>query len=78
MGTVSKLEDAWQARATAEAIKAVRGLIGPGHAIPAGTPIGRLSDTEFGWCVAAIIFAWTSTRAEQAATEGLDRIKSAL
>ena len=36
------------------------------------TPIGRLSDVEWGWIVAAIIFAWIARRAEQAAAEGLD------
>jgi hypothetical protein len=78
MGEISSFEEAWQRRAMAEAVKAVRGLIGPGHAIPAGTPVGRLSDTEFGWCIAAIIFAWISTRAEQAASEGLERIERAM
>ena len=30
------------------------------------TLIGRLSDVEMGWLVAAILFGWISTRAEQA------------
>ena len=34
------------------------------------TPIGRLSDIEWGWLVAAIIFAWIKARAEQATAEG--------
>jgi hypothetical protein len=78
MGEITQFEEAWQRRAMAEAVKAARGLIGPGHAIPAGTPIGRLSDIEFGWCIASIIFAWISTRAEQAANEGLARIERAM
>jgi hypothetical protein len=78
MGTVTEIEAAWQRRAMADSIKAARGLVGPGHAIPDGTPIGMLSDVEFGWLVASIIFAWISTRAEQAATEGLERIERAL
>ena len=34
------------------------------------TPIGRLSDIEWGWLVAAIIFAWIKVRSEQATAEG--------
>jgi hypothetical protein len=77
MGEVSSIEAAWQRRAMADSIKAARELIGPGHAIPAGTPVGMLSDIEFGWLIAAIIFSWVSTRAEQAATEGLEQIERA-
>jgi hypothetical protein len=40
--------------------------------IPPGTPVGRLGDTEWGWIVAAILFGWIRTRAEQATAEGLD------
>jgi hypothetical protein len=78
MGTVTQLEAAWQDRAMAASIQAVRGLVGPERALPAGTPIGRLSDIELGWLVAAVVFAWISTRAEQAATEGTERIQRAL
>ena len=78
MGEISRLEEAWQRRATAEAIKAARGLIGPERAIPAKTPVGMLTDDDFGWLICAVIFAWISTRAEQAANEGLNRIEAAL
>jgi len=71
--SISKIEDAWQQRATEVAIEAARGVVqnldGP---IPPGTPIGRLSDTEWGWIVAAILFGWIRTRAEQATSEQLD------
>ena len=40
--------------------------------IPPGTPIGRLREVEWGWIVAAILFGWISTRAEQAAIENID------
>ena len=40
--------------------------------IPPGTPIGRLGDIEWGWIVAAILFGWISTRAEQATAESID------
>jgi hypothetical protein len=78
MGDISSFEEAWQRKAMQASVAAVRGLIGPGHAIPDGTPIGRLSDIEFGWMIAAVIFAWIGTRAEQAATEGLKHIEEAM
>jgi hypothetical protein len=69
---INKLtEDQWQERATANAIAAARKITTDGLVRP-GTPVGRLSDVEFGWIVAAILFGWISTRAEQAATEELD------
>jgi hypothetical protein len=40
--------------------------------VPPGTPIGRLSDGEWGWIVSATLFGWISKRAEQAAAEQLD------
>ena len=69
--SISAIEAVWQRRATDAAIKAARGDIKFGGAIPPGTQVGRLSDTEWGWLAAAIIFAWTR-RAEQATAEGLD------
>ena len=68
----SALADDWQRRATAAAIEAARGVIKLDGPIPPGTPIGRLSDTEWGWILAAMLFAWISKRAEQAAAEQLD------
>ena len=68
--SLSALEDQWQRDATAAAISAARQvMLGP---IPPGAPIGRLSDTEWGWIVAAILFAWISVRAQQATAENLD------
>src|SRR5262249_23895610 len=68
----SAIEDIWQRQATAAAIEAARGVIQMDGPIPPGTPIGRLSDTEWGWFLAAMLFAWISKRAEQAAAEQLD------
>jgi hypothetical protein len=70
--SLSALEDEWQRRATAAAIEAARGVVKLDGPIPPGTPIGRLSDTEWGWVVAAILFGWIATRAQQAAAEQLD------
>lgn len=68
----ANIDDLWQRRATEAAVKAVRGLVQPGGAVPPGAPVGRLSDTEIGWIVAAVLFAWISARAEQATSEGID------
>jgi hypothetical protein len=74
VGTVSSsaLEDEWQRRATAAAIEAARGVITLGGPILPATPVGRLNDTELGWLLAAMLFAWIGKRAEQAACEQLD------
>jgi hypothetical protein len=70
--SLSAIEDQWQRDATAAAIAGARGVVQTDGPIPPGTPIGRLSDTEWGWVVAAVLFAWISKRAEQAAAEQLD------
>jgi hypothetical protein len=70
--SLSAIEDQWQRDATAAAIAAARGVVQMDGPIPPGTPIGRLSDTELGWILAAMLFAWISKRAEQAAAEQLD------
>ena len=68
----SAIDDEWQRRATAAAIAGAREVIQADGPIPPGTPIGRLSDVEWGWIVAAVLFGWIQTRAEQAAAEQLD------
>jgi hypothetical protein len=69
----SKLtEDQWQERATAAAIAAARDVVLDDNAINKNTPVGRLSDLEWGWIVSSVLFAWITARAEQAATEELD------
>jgi hypothetical protein len=70
--SLSALEDQWQRDATAAAIEAARGVVQMDGPIPPGTPIGRLSDTEWGWILAAMLFAWIRVRAQQAAAEHLD------
>jgi hypothetical protein len=72
MGELSKREDEWQRHASAAAVAAARRLVKGDAAIPANTPIGRLSDVQWGWLVSAAIFAWIGVRAEQATAEGLD------
>jgi len=70
--SLSAIEDGWQRRATEAAIAAARGIVHLGGPIPPGTPIGRLTDIEWGWLAAAILFGWIQTRAEQAVSEGLN------
>jgi hypothetical protein len=66
--SATAIEDARQRQATRVAIEGCRKIIKEG-VIPGGTPIGRLGDSEWGWLVAAALFAWISTRAEQAIAE---------
>jgi hypothetical protein len=66
------IEDVWQRRASAAAVAGARAVVEDGGPIPPRTPVGRLSDIQWGWIVAAILFAWISIRAEQATAEQLD------
>jgi len=68
----SAIEDQWQRDATAAAIAGARGVVNMDGPIPPGTPIGRLSDTEWGWIISGVLFAWISKRAEQATAEQID------
>lgn len=70
--SLSALEDHWQRVATDAAIAGARGVVQMDGPIPPGTPVGRLSDIEWGWIVAAILFAWIGARAQRAASEQLD------
>jgi len=70
--SLSALEDQWQRDATAATIAAAREVVQMDGPIPPGTPVGRLSDTEWGWILAAMLFAWISKRAQQATAEQLD------
>jgi hypothetical protein len=69
--SATALNDAWQRRATHAAIEGCRKIIEDGI-IPAGTPIGRLGDGEWGWLASAVLFGWISTRAQQAIAEQVD------
>ena len=66
----SAIEDAWQREATRVAIEKARAVVS-GGAVPPLTPIGRLSDIEWGWIVAAVLFGWINTRAVQATSNGV-------
>jgi hypothetical protein len=66
----SAIEDCWQREATRVAIQQARAAVS-GGAVPPNTPIGRLSDVEWGWIVAAVLFGWIDTRAQQATSNGV-------
>jgi hypothetical protein len=68
--SLSAIEDCWQREATRVAIEKARAAV-RGGTVPPMTPIGRLSDTEWGWIVAAILFGWIDTRARQAVDNGI-------
>jgi hypothetical protein len=68
--SLSAIEDAWQREATRVAIEQARAVVA-GGAVPPLTPIGRLSDTELGWIIAAALFGWITTRARQATSNGV-------
>jgi hypothetical protein len=68
--SLSAIEDCWQREATRVAIDKVRATVS-GGAVPPNTAVGRLSDTEWGWLVAAVLFAWIDVRARQAVGNGI-------
>jgi hypothetical protein len=70
--SLSAIEDQWQRDATADAIAAARGVVRTDGPIAPGTPVGRLSDSEWGWILAAQLSAWISKRAQQAVAEQID------
>jgi hypothetical protein len=73
MGELTEREDEWGRRATAAAIAAARKIVlGNSGAVNMNTPVGRLSDIEWGWIISSAIFGWIATRAEQATAEGLE------
>jgi hypothetical protein len=71
MGEITKNEDIWLAKATEAAIAGAR-KIAVGSTPLMNTPVGRLTDTQWGWLMTGGIFAWVRTRCEQAVAEGFD------
>jgi hypothetical protein len=69
---ITKFEDQWQEKTTNSAIAAAR-KIALGSAPLMNTPVGRLTNTQWGWLITAGIFAWIRTRCEQAIAENVDQ-----
>src|SRR5687768_1145884 len=63
------IEADWSQKATQSAIDAAKDVVS-GEGINARASIGSLSDIEWGWIVAASIFGWIKTKAQQAVEEG--------
>jgi hypothetical protein len=72
---ISKTEDQWQAKATAVAIAEAR-KVATGSGQLMNTPVGRLSDLQWGWIIAGAISGWITTRHQQAIAEGWDQEES--
>ena len=70
LSAISAEQDAWVRRAYAAAVAAGKDLVGDQGPIRSNTAIGKLGDSEWGWLASAIIWAWVSTRAQQATEEG--------
>ena len=73
MGEISQKEDEWQRNATAAAIAGARKIAAGCKGLGSSTPIGRLTDEQWGWIITAAIFGWIETRVEQAIAESLDQ-----
>jgi hypothetical protein len=67
---ISADRDQWTKQAFAACIAAAKDLVAYEGPIRSGTPIGRLVESEWGWIVSAVVWAWIATRAQQAAAEG--------
>jgi hypothetical protein len=72
MDEITDRENAWLAKATEAAIAGAR-KVADSTSLPAKTPVGQLSDSQWGWIITGAIFAWVQTRVEQAIEEGLDQ-----
>lgn len=67
--TAEMNEDDWMQLATAASISAARDVVS-GDGINSRAMIGSLSEIEWGWIAAAVIFGWIKTKAQQAVAEG--------
>lgn len=63
------IEADWDQKATQSAIDAARAVVS-GEGINARAQVSSLSEIEWGWIVAAAIFGWIKTKAEQAVAKG--------
>jgi hypothetical protein len=73
MGEITQKENAWQEKATQGAIAAASKIALNTAGLPPATPVGGLTDLQWGWIVTAALFAWIQIRCEQAIEEGLSQ-----
>ena len=69
--------DKWMRQAVAATIAAAKDLVAQDGPIRPGTPIGQLTESEWGWITSSAIWAWIATRSEQATTEGSNEERAA-
>jgi hypothetical protein len=62
--------DRWTKQAFEACVAAALDLVGKDGPIRPGVPVGRLTESEWGWFVSTVVSAWVRTRSEQAASEG--------
>ena len=67
---ISADRDRWTKQAFDAGIAAAKDLIGTDGPIRPGVPVGRLTESEWGWIVSTVVSAWVRIRSEQAASEG--------
>ena len=72
IASISAENDAWLRRATAASIARAKDLVAVQGPIRSSTPAGQFTDSEWAWIASTVIWGWVATRAEQAASEGLD------
>lgn len=77
IAAISAERDDWTRRAVAATVVAAKDVIGADGPIRPLTPIGRLTEHEWGWICSSVVWAWIATRSEQAATEGLSAERTA-
>jgi hypothetical protein len=72
MGALSQKENEWLDKATAAAVAGARKIALNSQPLM-NTPVGRLSDHEWGMICTAVIFGWIEVRVQQAISEGRDQ-----
>jgi hypothetical protein len=70
LAAISANRDRWTMQAFDACVAAAKNLIGSEGPIRSGVPIGRLTESEWGWVVSTVISAWVLIRSEQASVEG--------
>jgi hypothetical protein len=73
MGEITRRENDWQDKATASAIAEARKIAQSSGLQMANTPVGKLTEQQWGWLIAPAIFGWIATRCQQAIAEGIDQ-----
>ena len=73
MNEHTKKENERLDKATQAAITGARKIANNSTGLPPMTPVGRLTDLQWGWIVTGAIFGWVEARCEQTIEEGRDQ-----